>query len=168
MRKWRLHIVGLGAIIGIVIIMFWVSGALNEPQKSGTTIAGSTRFTGERFIQIASASWGLNCNRTITNHNRRAEAAERDYNSDETIEPVTPVSKDNALLPLSRLCDGRLTCKIDKVKTSALGMDALPIRCNKELEITYRCFEIDKARELMVRQNKPLRIDCRKKEGEKN
>lgn len=161
MRKWRLHIIGLSSIISIVVIMFWASGALNEPAKP-ITVGGTNRFTGERFVQITSASWGLNCNKTIENHNRKVQAAERDYNHEgELPEYIELVQTDNALLSLSRMCDGRLGCKISKINTTNLKLEPLPIRCTKMLDVSYRCFEIDRAHEVSVKQNKELYINCR-------
>lgn len=165
MRKWRLHVVGLGAIISIVVIMFWASGALNSAQNAAPTVGGTKRFTGERFIQISSASWGLNCNRTIERHNQSVDEAERNFAKDAP-KRIDEVNKDNALLALSRMCDGRTLCKISKVKTSTIGLEPIGLRCNKELEVSYRCFEFDRAQELTVKQNKPLEIDCRKPKDE--
>ena len=166
MRKWRLHFIGLGSIISIIVIMFWASGALNEPEAGAPIIGGSKRFTGERFIQITAASWGFNCNRTIERHNKNVEEAERSFAKDAP-QRIEPVPANNALLGMSRLCDGRDVCKISKVKTSTIGLEPLGIRCNKELTLTYRCFEFDRPHEITVKQNKELFIDCRPpKEGQ--
>ena len=129
-------------ILGLIALM--VSGTIrfgSPPAKAGS--AGE-----DPFVQVDTASWGVNCNSIYvapTVINGKAQP------------PVT-VHTNNVLRRVSALCNGKTGCEIP-VSASTLGDDPLP-NCDKHLVVEYRCFTFDKIHRLDKKDKATLEIDC--------
>lgn len=118
-----------------------------------TPVAESPKsITGDRFIQIKSATWGENCNQFVLSAQAQLKA------KNETKDMPQLVRKDNALRSVSSLCNGRETCAFP-VSPAALGFD--PVKdCAKNMEIEYRCFITDMAHKVTAGNDDIISIDC--------
>lgn len=151
-RNVKLHAVAIASICAIITLLY----VIIDPQPK-TDQAPLAR--GDRYIQIYSASWGLNCNSAIQEAIKNRSAR-----------PITPnapqpaalalVTANNALPALTSTCDGRLTCELP-VNTETMGGDPLP-SCFKRLTLSYRCFSYDRLWNLDLPQGSKLAIDCNK------
>ncbi len=161
MRRHRHHIIAISAIVSIVVIMFWTTGAL-ERQNMPAGMVQDGRFLGDRFIQISRADWGAACNKAIDRHNDAIEEKKKSFIPGDELPPkLSPIPPNNALLPLSRHCDGKAFCGLQKVNEESLGIPIPKLNCEKKLEISYRCFEFDRPHDIVINRGKELRIDCR-------
>jgi hypothetical protein len=151
MRKnMKFHAIAIGSICLIITVLFLVMG----PKEAAAPVDPNTP-SGDRYIRIYSATYGQNCNPDIT----RLRSEPVKLNDDGTM-PELPqlVQRDNALLALSSLCDGRLSCTTT-LSDEALKVDPVP-RCYKQLKLSYRCYTIDRLWAKEFNQGDTLTIDC--------
>jgi len=151
--RMRIHIMAVGTITAVVLVMYLIVGPKSAPEQK-------TEFTGTNYVQVNSATWGMNCNRHIEYRRKEAEMkrAEVPYAEREKIEMPELVIRNNVLSQMSTLCNGKEVCAF-RVESEVIGVDPV-YACFKELEISYRCFEIDRLRQEKYRQGSTARIDC--------
>jgi hypothetical protein len=144
--------------ISIITAVVFAMYLMLTPNKSPEKVA----FAGTNYVQISSATWGLNCNPHVKHAILEAEAAraampraERDK-----VEMPKIVTRNNALSHMSTLCNGKEICSF-LVEADIIGFDPI-YSCFKELELNYRCYEIDRLRHATLRQGEFAKLDCSK------
>lgn len=146
-RNMKFHAIAVSIICVVITILYLIIGPTSSKPDDGMA-------TGDRYIQIVSASWGLNCNSYITEAMRLQQT--RALSGNET--PLTLVSPNNALPVLSEQCNGRLQCDI---VATAEGVGSEPLRtCFKQLALSYRCFTLDRAWSLTLSQGERITLNC--------
>lgn len=143
----RLHATSLGIICAAITVVYFIFA----PHESKV----DTRLHGDRYIQIDSASWGLNCNPYV-------DDALRQWTPSDDPENPSPkphlAMENNALSAVSEACNGKLSCKFTPTPRS-VGDDPL-LNCPKILAVRYRCFTFDKLNSEEFRASDDLEIDC--------
>lgn len=147
----KFHMMAIGAISVIIVILFIIMRPKQE--EVDPTIA-----TGDRAVEIVSATWGLNCNAEITRM-KKAQPVQLD-DSGAATNNLSLVTPNNVLGAVQAICKGRVICNFN-VDTQTLQSDPLP-SCFKQLEIGYRCFNIDRLWKTKANLNESLSIDCNK------
>jgi len=145
-RNIKLHAFAICCISAIVLMMYMVMRPSTASQQAASPYA-----TGERYVRIDTASWGLNCNQEITrlNANRKSDSPEK---------PYALAASNNVTLQLGELCNGRLVCNFN---ADATTLDSDPLKsCFKQLLVSYRCFSIDRLWHLKLSQGDAVEIDC--------
>lgn len=144
--NWKFHL--LASSIFVVLMV----GAVVLLQPSSNADAKGP----DRFIQVVNATWGVNCIEQV-------EEMRRTNTLDDGDPVPESIRRNNALLPLTKLCNNRETCEF-KVNESYLGKP--PVKsCFKELEVQYRCFLTDTLHTTNGEDNAPIAIDCRPTAG---
>lgn len=158
-RNWRFHALAILVICIIITVLYATIG----PKK--IVPQGEAQLVGDRYIQIYSATWGLNCNDYIDqlNEQRRQlqlhpQASSEDVDKNST-KQLARVTTDNALVPIGTICNGKLECSFDAT-SEVLGGDPLG-SCFKRLLIGFRCFTYDRLRQMDIGQGENVVIDCR-------
>jgi hypothetical protein len=144
MTNWKFHAIALTSIIVTITVVFLL--VRNQPISPDDVAAGNFGAS-DRFIQIYSASYGLNCNDRIRRYRNNYQS---------TFETINP---NNVLLEVSRLCNGRDSCIID-VREAGFDNKTMP-SCSKDLDVTFRCFSWDRLQHAVVGAYEQLVIDCR-------
>lgn len=144
----KFHAIAIGSICLIVIVLFFIM----QPETRAP-VETSPYATGDRYVRIDSASWGMNCNQEISRRMRQPRDAEA------TDKPLQLVSTNNVLLQMGELCNGRMVCQLS-ANSDILQEEPLS-SCFKQLEVTYRCFSIDKLWRVQANQGDELIIDCK-------
>lgn len=153
--RMRVHVIAIGAITAVVFIMFLIVGPKNTtPQQ--------TQFAGNNYVQISSATWGLNCNTNVKHEIKQAQIKRSQmlYSERNKVEIPKIITRNNAITHLSDLCNGKETCNF-LAESDVIGLDPI-YSCFKELELSYRCFDIDRLRHLKIKQGNMVRIECAK------
>jgi len=119
--------------------------------------AGNTKHTNPYFIQIYSASYGINCNGS----NEYAKPNEEGVREKVTVS----VRRNNRLGRVSEFCNEEATCEF-KVGKKTLG-SVNTYACEPGLEVKYRCFRMDKLQTVRQIRGRKIGIDCRSAEVEK-
>lgn len=130
-------------IVGAVVISQVLSGG-----------GGATEQQSERFVQIVNATWGENCTSQI-------RAMIRTQQKDDNGEIPTLPRENNALMSLSKLCNGLESCAVS-VNPDSLGAPPV-LSCHKEIDVEYRCFMTDRAHKIHAQDDDTLNIDCTEK-----
>ena len=155
--NWKFHAIAVTAIMIVIVGIFVATGKINVPAGGKPPAVNPNVPDSDRFIQIAKANWGFNCNRFIEQYNQAVEAQKKidPYNTQKLVDPVR---QNNVLLEISNQCNGKVTCQI-AADPKALGD---PYRnCRKFLEVEYRCFSFDRPWPVTAEQGTTLTIDCR-------
>lgn len=151
--KMRIHLMAIGAITTMVTLMYVLFGPTT--QKSQEAV-----FAGSDYVQISSATWGMNCNPHVKHEIERAriERTKLPFSKRDTIPIPKHITRNNALTYISTLCNGKAICTF-LTEADIIKFD--PIHsCFKELEISYRCYDIDRLRHAKFRQGEVTRLDC--------
>lgn len=151
--RTRIHFMAIGTITAVVFLMYLAVGpkqSKDEPQ----------RFAGNYYVQINGATWGLNCIDHIEHEIEQAKIARNklSFNEREKVKMPVLATRNNALSHLSQLCNGKEICAF-LAESDIIGFD--PIHsCFKDLELSYRCYDIDRLRHITFRQGSMARLDC--------
>jgi hypothetical protein len=149
--KLHIIVVTLFVFIGMGALLATGKIQLGDPPPAPEAIAPEKVY--DEFIQIDSASWGMNC---VSYANRYPQQEAED--EDDT--PPLPLRRDNVLRALSSLCNGYATCNFT-ITSETLGKDPVP-SCTKELRIEYRCNDMEKVRrESFFDNQEEVILDCR-------
>ena len=161
--RMKFHLIAITAICLTVVVVF----SMREPPEEAVSQAQSLS---SQFIIIHSATWGMNCNQTvvqtIAEHRLLAEKAAKQPTAAPANAPANPATtpakptmaqENNALMALTTLCNNKEKCTFKP--TSAL-LGTMGVRCFKDLEIAYRCFEVDRIRYASGKEDKEFTIDC--------
>ena len=154
MTNMRFHAIALSCIVGAVILIFAATGKLS-PKAPATSASPSATATpepmGDKRVTVWEASWGLNCNEIIERERRHRPVGSR--------LPVM-VQKNNVLKTIADFCKDKEICEfIPDEKT--LGNPVSGIRCRPELDLVYRCFDIDRPWPLHARNGESVSIRCK-------
>jgi hypothetical protein len=151
--RYKFHAIAIAAIIGVVSLASIVIG----PATSGT----SSKATALQQIILVSATWGANCNEAIAQAQRTRESTPlpRDAQGQVVPQPaLVPVLTDNVHAAVSELCEGKPSCRF-VANSKILGTDPLT-DCYKQLQVSYRCFDLDRLNILTLDQGSQVTIDC--------
>jgi hypothetical protein len=149
----KFHALAILAIAAIVIVAYLAAG-------NTKTVANSNQSASS--IAIAGATWGLNCNTAITQAIEARSAAPLEAGG-ATNEPLTPVTANNVLSALGRLCNDKPDCAV-KASSAVLGHDPMH-SCFKRLLVSYRCFNVDALHTRDIGQGEMLTINCSESEA---
>lgn len=155
-RNWRVHALAITAITAVIYILF----LLINPKSSKND---SVTFSGTHYVQINSASLGLDCNRSLDRAVKEAteKRASLPRQERDNIDIPEAIRRNNALGAISELCNGKELCQF------RVNRLTIPVRtmkdCNNKLELSYRCYEIDRLHTLTVDQGDEVTLDCRVK-----
>jgi len=161
-NRMKFHLLAITTICITVILVF---NTKKPPEQ-----APQAEPLSSRFVIVHSASWGLNCNGLI-------QQAIEEYKTSEK-KPVAPAAagqpaatpapeptlakENNAIMAMTDLCTNKVTCTFQA--TEAL-FGRLGVRCFKNMEIGYRCFEFDRIRYAEGKQDKEITLDCSEPEN---
>lgn len=151
--KMRIHIMAIAAITAMVTLMYVLFGPTTPKTQE-------TVFAGNNYVQISSATWGMNCNPNINHAIERAriERAQLPPEKRDSIPIPKHITRNNALTYISTLCNGKAICAF-LTEADVIKFDPI-YSCFKDLEISYRCYDIDRLRHAKFRQGEMTRLDC--------
>lgn len=139
-------------LIVSAIFLALIFGALSYFSTTQAPPSAPTPITSDRFIQIARATWGENCNGYI-------QSAQEQVRMGKSKDPAPAlVRRDNALRVVSSLCNGKEQCQFATDPVS-LGFDPIA-SCDKEMVVEYRCFVSDRSHEVRAEGGASVLIDC--------
>jgi hypothetical protein len=148
--KFHILAVTVFVILGMAALVITGKIRFGEPPAASEFVAEKV-YTD--FLQIDSASWGLNCMKYAEKLPVRKALAE-----DEA--PPIPLRRDNVLRPISSLCNGQPYCEF-WVDSETLGQDPIP-SCTKEFRVEYRCNDLDRVRRMSFYDTQEsVLLDCR-------
>lgn len=145
---WKYHLAAIGVITVIVLVLFY---ALRE--EPVVTPSGEPVFAGSHYIQVATATYGLNCNASIKYYKRQAQSMGMDESE------IVEIESNNVLKVVSSICNGKPECSLT-ADSQSLGIDPLP-SCSKNLTVNFRCFAFDKARVRVIRPGDTAVLACK-------
>lgn len=155
-RNWKIHALAIAAITIVIYLLY--SAIRPEPVSTAPSAPGSGRS-----IQIVSASWGLECNRNLSSaiervNEQRAKLPPEERN---TVPMPKEMMVNNALDRIRSLCDGKETCTF-RADDDTIGIVTYR-GCGGGLDVSYRCFKIDRLQKHSVRRDENVTLDCRAK-----
>lgn len=127
-KNLKFHVIAISAICVLVVLLSqWVAPA---PQN------GTQAASGNRYVRVVSASWGLNCNPFIAEAKQLRESSplQKDENGNIiTQPPIKEVARDNVLTKAKSLCEGKPACQL-MATSEVLGFDPME-SCFKKTEL---------------------------------
>lgn len=157
-KNAKFHATAISIIIAVVIVLYMLIGPSTAPQQD----ANAPLPENARYIRIASATWGKNCNPTIADElvARSSKPPAKDEKGNIIQQKqLMHVAADNVLSQVKSLCDGKLTCEVPATVAAMAGVDPLE-SCFKRLAINYRCARLDAVSSKEVDQEQSIQIDC--------
>jgi len=154
LRNWKVHALAIVAITVVIYILFLIINpkpAVNE----------STTFSGTNYVQMNSASLGLECNRSLDRAINEAMEKRASLPPEKRSSVVIPneILRNNALGRISELCNGKELCQF-RADRQTIAIETFN-ECDNKLELSYRCYEVDRLRQLTVDQGEEVTLDCR-------
>jgi hypothetical protein len=154
--NYKFHAIAIAIISAVIVVIFLLFGPKAPPPAAPVALT-----TADSYVRIVGATWGLNCNVFIASAMavQANEGLPRDKDGTAIAAAVLKkITPDNVLDTVKILCNGKLTCEtyID----STILANEPSADCFKQLDVSYRCFEVDRLRTLSVGQNETLKIDC--------
>jgi len=148
----RIHVIAIGSITALVFLLYLLVVPKEAPEKA--------EFSGNNYVQISSATWGLNCNDHVRHAIKEAQAeiAAAPREKRDEIQIPKLVTRNNALTHLSKLCNGKEVCNF-LAESDIIGLDPI-YSCFKNLEVSFRCFDVDRLRNMTFRQGDVAKLDC--------
>ena len=153
-KNMKVHVLPISIISVVIIVLYLIIGPKPAPDHV-------TKQPTDRFIRISNASWGLECNPQIEEALRNRANIPLAKDADGKIiqaESLKKAAANNALPVVKTACEGQLTCQVFATD-DALGIPLLS-GCYKQLDVNYRCSDIDRLVTLHIDQGQPLKIDC--------
>ncbi len=146
-KHFKFHAIALGIICLVVVVAFLLFG----PKEAGP----AEEVIGDRYIQVATATWGKNCDPFVAQ-------AQRDWRmpaEGQTAEPRPSFAQlNNVIEVVKSQCEHKMNCRL-LADTDLLKTDPLPA-CYKKLAVGYRCFEFDRLWNVETGQGEILELDC--------
>ena len=141
-------------IICLTVIAVYLSMDRNPQQASPTFSPYS--------IGVESATWGMNCNPSITKAMANPKPAPPASSNKPTEKPetLTLATPNNVLSALKAACDNKPACQL-LASGETLGVDPM-YSCFKRLTVSYRCFKFDRLTTQDIGQGETFTIDCTK------
>jgi hypothetical protein len=155
-HNWRIHAVAISIITAVIYLLFLIINPNSGENETAT-------FSGTHYVQINSASLGYDCNRYLNRAIKEASEQREKLPKHERKSIVIPkaIPRNNALPVISELCNGREICQF-RVNRQTIPVITLK-DCENKLELSYRCFEIDRLHTLTINQGDDATLDCRVK-----
>lgn len=151
------HKVHIAIVIGIACMMYLIYSLVARFQAYDT--AGETQESSiideTIYIQFEKATFGYNCNGRVMDVSVAQKLGVADPKGG--YKRFT-VEENNALDAVKKSCGKTKFCKIE-VDEGGLGFDPAP-RCDKNLQVSYRCFNFDILRQADAPYAGELVIDC--------
>ena len=154
--NYKFHAIAIAIISAVIIVIFMLFGP-----KDPAPAARGPLTSADSYVRIASATWGKNCNHAIDAAMavQAKEGLEREKDGTAILRPtLKKITPDNVLARVKEICEGKPLCQTF-VDSQTLGTEPY-VDCFKQLELSYRCFEVDRLRNITAGQGKPLTIDC--------
>lgn len=152
-HKMKFHLL---AMILIVLIVS-VAHSLMQPAAQAPRIVTVVQYT----PIIVDATWGKNCNPRIEEAMQyAAPAGPRPIIPDASAPvklPLAPVSHNNVLDTVKKLCADQMTCTFT---ADSLTLGELLPSCPNQLEIRYYCTEAERVRSVNFNQGGTVTLDC--------
>ncbi len=144
-------------LIVSTVFLLLIFGALSYFSTTQAPPSTPAPVTSDRFIQIARATWGENCNSYIQSVQQQVEMGK--------VKGPAPtlIRRDNALRSVSTLCNGKEQCQF-AARPQALGFDPVA-NCQKQMVVEYRCFVSDRSHEAITEDGATVLIDCTQPQG---
>lgn len=116
--------------------------------------------SGDVFVRISSASFGLNCRPEDLRPSADAAPIKAlgKFADPQQDEKDKLVVQDNALSAISERCNGKTSCALTATP-EALGL-LVSGSCRRQLNVEYRCFSYDRPWLATIRPGETLLIDC--------
>lgn len=149
-KSLKFHALALGCICAVIVLLYFLIG----PKNSGVVVDPYSP-TGDRYVRIVDATWGLNCNPEI---NRLRSMGKTTTGEGDDERPLELVKPNNVLYAVTRICEDKIACDILAINAT-LDLDPLSA-CYKELVVGYRCFSVDRKWTRKTEQGTILKIDC--------
>ncbi len=160
-KRLKFHAIAITVICGLITLLYVIAGPSKQSEP--------TSAQGNYKINIVSATWGYNCNPFIkeTMEARKQTGLAKDAEG-KVIQgaPLKLVEHDNVLKQVAANCNGKSYCEV-AANTELFGFDPHE-GCFKELEVSYRCYDIDRLRVLKAEQAALLKLDCTSVEAPAN
>jgi hypothetical protein len=152
----KLHVIAVTFFVLLGMVVLVTTGKIGFGEPPAAPAGAAAEKEPEGFVQVDSASWGLNCERFAASLPPFKPTKE---------DPTPPIAirRDNVIRVISSLCNGKAGCEIP-ITPEVLGKDPIP-SCTKELRVEYRCHELDLVRRetFYATARKPAILDCREK-----
>jgi hypothetical protein len=151
-KNIRFHAIAITIISTVIVVLFLLIGP--KPQEQATQPT-------DRFVRISNATWGLSCNTQIDAIQQQRESTALKKDADGKViaqEPLKKVAVDNALAVVKTACEGKQACEVPATD-EVLGI-SLPDGCYRQLNVNYRCAELDRIVSVTIDQGRSLHIDC--------
>lgn len=152
-KNLKFHAVAIAIITVVVIILYMLVG----PKPQEQVPAKPT----DRFARISTATWGLSCNPQIEEAQRTRNTMPLAKDADGKIiqqEPLQKVVINNVLPAVKTACEGQLDCQL-LATDDVLGVQLVP-GCYRQLNVNYRCSDLDRLVSVTIDQGQLLKIDC--------
>ena len=165
MSNWKFHAKAITLLVSVIFAIFYFSGALEEDVKQVPVVGPAPDPLPKNpiyLIRIVEASWGQNCleqiERARESIERRMQRLSGDaYNKMKETLPAFP-ERGNATGVMREQCEGEETCNI--TVNDELFASSGAANCKFALDVSYRCFSIDMARNVTAKYMSPVTLDC--------
>jgi hypothetical protein len=144
MNNLRFHLIALSTLILVVILVFAVTG------QFGSKAPTASEPQAARTIKIWEASWGINCVDAPLLDDKGPALERRE---------LAEIVKNNVLETVAKACDGKVSCDFS-VEEQALGNVSRGRRCQPELNIIYRCYDLDRPSQVVVKNGNNAVLKC--------
>lgn len=154
-KRLKFHAIAI-AIISLVVMVVYTLFAPKVEDQAASNIA-----TSGNYVRIVSATWGKNCDIAIDEQLKRRASEPASKDADGRLIPQPMLYKsftDNALPALQEGCDHKIKCDFP-VTDDTVGIKP-SVDCHGQLEVSYRCFDVDRLRSKTVDNGNGLAIDC--------
>jgi hypothetical protein len=152
-KRLKFHAFAISTICLVITVIYLIAGPSEPPSPPSNQ--------GNYKISILSASWGYNCNPYIREALEARKSIPLEKDAEGKIIQPTPlklIEHDNVLKQVSAACNDKPYCEV-VANTEIFGFDPHE-GCFKQLEVSYRCYDIDRLRILKAEQAAQMKIDC--------
>jgi hypothetical protein len=151
----KTHIFIVIGMVGIMYLLYSLVERLQDYKESGES-PDTTLIDETVYIQFEQATFGNNCNGRVMDSSVAERLGVETYGKSGY--KRYSVNDNNAISVVSKFCGKVTKCKIN-VNENTLGFDPAP-RCDKNLKLSYRCFNFDIKREAEAPYGGEINIDC--------
>jgi hypothetical protein len=153
--NYKFHAIAISTISAIIVLGYALFATPVKEEEAKVLAPTDT------YVRVVSATWGRNCNEAITSAIRAREVAGLAKDEKGNVIPM-PVLKtvqtNNVLSVVDALCSKKVRCDL-RPDTETMGADPMP-DCFKKLEATFRCSDIDRARNAVEGKSGEVTLDC--------
>ena len=152
-KNMKFHAIAIAVITVVIVILYLLVG----PKPQAPVVVKPT----DRAVRISTATWGLSCNQQIEEAQRSRESIPMAKDAEGKViqpEPLKKVEINNVLPVIKTACEGQLGCEVNATD-DILGVHLLP-GCYRQLNVNYRCSDVDRLTTVNIDQGQTLKIDC--------